>query len=35
MLDCARHFHSVEQVKRLINQLAHYKFNVFLHWHPN
>ncbi|MFZ3409365.1 beta-N-acetylhexosaminidase [Vibrio chagasii] len=32
MLDCARHFHSVEQVKRLINQLAHYKFNVF-HWH--
>ncbi|KZX62575.1 beta-hexosaminidase [Vibrio sp. HI00D65] len=32
MLDCARHFHSVERVKRLINQLAHYKFNVF-HWH--
>lgn len=32
MLDCARHFHSVEQVKRLINQLAHYKFNTF-HWH--
>ncbi|MDN3615082.1 beta-N-acetylhexosaminidase [Vibrio gallaecicus] len=32
MLDCARHFHSVEQVKRLINQLAYYKFNVF-HWH--
>ncbi|KWU00576.1 beta-N-acetylhexosaminidase [Vibrio toranzoniae] len=32
MLDCARHFHSVDQVKRLINQLAHYKFNVF-HWH--
>ncbi|CAH6827376.1 Beta-hexosaminidase [Vibrio chagasii] len=32
MLDCARHFHSVAQVKRLINQLAHYKFNVF-HWH--
>ncbi len=32
MLDCARHFHSVEQVKRLINQLAHYKFNAF-HWH--
>ncbi|EGR2529028.1 beta-hexosaminidase [Vibrio cholerae] len=32
MLDCARHFHSLEQVKRVINQLAHYKFNVF-HWH--
>ncbi|KJY83655.1 beta-hexosaminidase [Vibrio galatheae] len=32
MLDCARHFHSVDMVKRLINQLAHYKFNTF-HWH--
>ncbi|MGD8109880.1 beta-N-acetylhexosaminidase [Vibrio sp. TRT 17S01] len=32
MLDCARHFHPVERVKRLINQLAHYKFNHF-HWH--
>ncbi|EID4418921.1 beta-N-acetylhexosaminidase [Vibrio vulnificus] len=32
MLDCSRHFHSVEQVKRLINLLAHYKFNIF-HWH--
>lgn len=32
MLDCARHFHSLEDVKRLINQLALYKFNVF-HWH--
>ncbi|HFQ5207551.1 TPA: beta-N-acetylhexosaminidase [Vibrio vulnificus] len=32
MLDCSRHFHSVEQVKRLINLLAHYKFNTF-HWH--
>ncbi len=32
MLDCARHFHPVERVKRLINQLAHYKFNQF-HWH--
>ncbi|MCY9802859.1 family 20 glycosylhydrolase [Vibrio scophthalmi] len=32
MLDCARHFHSVERVKRLINHLAHYKFNHF-HWH--
>ncbi|MGF1756221.1 family 20 glycosylhydrolase, partial [Vibrio makurazakiensis] len=32
MLDCARHFHSVDEIKRLINQLAHYKFNTF-HWH--
>lgn len=32
MLDCARHFHGVDTVKRLINQLAQLKFNVF-HWH--
>ena len=32
MLDCARHFHSVEQVKKMINHLAYYKFNYF-HWH--
>lgn len=32
MLDCARHFHSVAQVKSLINHLAYYKFNHF-HWH--
>ncbi|MFA0414258.1 beta-N-acetylhexosaminidase [Vibrio renipiscarius] len=32
MLDCARHFHPTERVKRLINHLAHYKFNHF-HWH--
>ncbi|MGF1696703.1 family 20 glycosylhydrolase [Vibrio lamellibrachiae] len=32
MLDCSRHFHPVERVKRLINQLAYYKFNTF-HWH--
>ena len=32
MLDCSRHFHPVDRVKRLINQLAHYKFNTF-HWH--
>ncbi|OOE36045.1 beta-hexosaminidase [Salinivibrio kushneri] len=32
MLDCARHFHSVDTVKRLINQLAYFKFNTF-HWH--
>ncbi len=32
MLDCARHFHPVDTIKRLINQLAQLKFNVF-HWH--
>lgn len=32
MLDCARHFHSVEQVKKMVNHLAYYKFNYF-HWH--
>ncbi len=32
MLDCARHFHSVEHVKKMINHLAYYKFNYF-HWH--
>jgi hexosaminidase len=32
MLDCARHFHSIATVKRLINQMAIYKLNHF-HWH--
>ncbi|MDN2480292.1 beta-N-acetylhexosaminidase [Vibrio agarivorans] len=32
MLDCARHFHPISSIKRLINQLAHYKINTF-HWH--
>lgn len=32
MLDCARHFHSVATIKRLINQMATYKLNYF-HWH--
>ncbi|WP_022940792.1 beta-N-acetylhexosaminidase [Psychromonas hadalis] len=32
MLDCARHFHSIKTVKRLINQMATYKLNYF-HWH--
>ncbi|WP_413112682.1 beta-N-acetylhexosaminidase [Thaumasiovibrio sp. DFM-14] len=32
MLDCARHFHSVETIKQLIDQLARLKFNMF-HWH--
>lgn len=32
MLDCARHFHSIKTVKRLINQMATYKLNHF-HWH--
>ena len=31
-LDVARHFFSVEEVKRFIDQMAIYKFNVF-HWH--
>ncbi len=32
MLDCARHFMSVDFIKRYIDILAYYKFNV-LHWH--
>ena len=32
MLDCARHFHPVTRIKRLLDQLARYKFNTF-HWH--
>ncbi|PKF62845.1 beta-hexosaminidase [Psychromonas sp. psych-6C06] len=32
MLDCSRHFHSIATVKRLINQMAHFKLNHF-HWH--
>lgn len=32
MLDCARHFHSIASIKRLINQMAHFKLNYF-HWH--
>ncbi len=32
MIDVARHFFSVDEVKRLIDQLAYYKFNV-LHLH--
>lgn len=32
MLDCCRHFHSVETVKSVIDQLARYKYNHF-HWH--
>jgi hexosaminidase len=32
MLDVSRHFFSVEDVKRYINQMVQYKFNVF-HWH--
>ncbi|MGB2079762.1 MAG: family 20 glycosylhydrolase, partial [Vibrio sp.] len=32
MLDCARHFHSVEHIKRLLDQLCFYKINRF-HWH--
>lgn len=32
MLDVARHFHSVEEVKGFIDWLAFHKFNTF-HWH--
>ena len=32
MLDCARHFYSVEQVKRVLDLAAMYKLNRF-HWH--
>ncbi|WP_318454420.1 beta-N-acetylhexosaminidase [Photobacterium leiognathi] len=32
MLDCGRHFHPVERIKHLLDQLARYKFNTF-HWH--
>lgn len=32
MLDCARHFHSVADIKRIIDAVARFKINVF-HWH--
>ncbi len=32
MLDCARHFHPVERILLLLEQMAYYKFNTF-HWH--
>jgi len=32
LLDCGRHFMSVESIKELLDKLALYKFNV-LHWH--
>lgn len=32
MLDVSRHFFSVEDVKKYIDQMVQYKFNVF-HWH--
>jgi len=32
MLDVSRHFFSVDEVKRLIDEMAYYKLNVF-HWH--
>ncbi len=32
MLDVARHFFSVEEVKRLLDEMEYYKLNVF-HWH--
>jgi len=32
MLDVSRHFFSVEEVKRLLDEMAYYKLNLF-HWH--
>ncbi len=32
MLDCARHFYTVEEVKRMIEVMSYYKLNYF-HWH--
>ena len=32
MLDCARHFHPIDRILSLIDQMAYYKFNTF-HWH--
>ena len=32
LLDCARHFYTVEQVKKVLNIMAYYKLNRF-HWH--
>ncbi len=32
MLDCARHYHSISSIKRIIDAVAKFKINVF-HWH--
>ena len=32
MLDCARRFYNVDEIKQLLDQMARYKLNVF-HWH--
>ena len=32
MLDCARHFFTVEEIERVLDMMALYKLNVF-HWH--
>ncbi|MFS1523715.1 beta-N-acetylhexosaminidase [Microbulbifer sp. 2304DJ12-6] len=32
MLDCARHFHSVDEIRKLLDVMASYKLNRF-HWH--
>ena len=32
MLDCSRHFYTVEEIKRVLNLMAVYKMNRF-HWH--
>lgn len=31
-LDCARHFHSLEEIKRMLDVMSYYKMNRF-HWH--
>ncbi|MBQ8177889.1 MAG: beta-N-acetylhexosaminidase [Clostridia bacterium] len=32
MLDCARHYHSLDAIKKIIDAVARFKINVF-HWH--
>lgn len=32
MLDCSRHFFSTDEVKRILDVMAMYKYNIF-HWH--
>ncbi len=32
MLDCSRHYHSIDSIKRVIDAIAKFKINVF-HWH--
>lgn len=32
MLDCARHYHSIDAIKKIIDGIARFKINIF-HWH--